>query len=313
MFSEQPTPLPTVSPAPTYEMQLQCDLFYRGLTSAPTPAPSQRPTTAAPSTPPTPLPSPQPSPGPTVPPSSSPSPAPTILPLPAPSPVPTMSPSPGPTQHRCQLRPSATPTASPSPGPTQAPTPGRHLCHDRGADRRPADLHRRCGPRPRRFRNRLFRRRPVQRCRRALAGRSTRATPASPTFRPDDSIAHLQSNRERKAVALSITLNGIACADWGDDEETALIAALASVLSDFECDEDSFDATTCVEARRRLQASDIGAIRFDTAISEAVNDGVLDLICHVDLQTSRASAFASLGRCHRHHGHHRQLGCRERR
>ena len=58
----------------------------------------------------------------------------------------------------------------------------------------------------------------------------------------------------RNAVALAITLSGIECAAFGDDEESALIAALASLLSDFGTDEDSFSSVTCaavVDARRR--------------------------------------------------------------
>ena len=71
-----------------------------------------------------------------------------------------------------------------------------------------------------------------------------------------------------------------------------LIAALAAVLSDFDCDENSFDATTCIEARRRrLQSSGVGdATRLDSAISEAVSDGLLDVeaaVCLTDLEHRR--------------------------
>ena len=77
-------------------------------------------------------------------------------------------------------------------------------------------------------------------------------------------------------VGISITLDGIACDDWGADEGAALIGTLAAVLSNFGCDEDDFDTTTCVEARRRLQSSNVGNVTdLDGAISRAKSDGLL--------------------------------------
>ena len=79
-------------------------------------------------------------------------------------------------------------------------------------------------------------------------------------------------------IALSITLTGIECADWGGDEEAVLITALAAVLSDFGCDEHNFDACTCDGGgRRRLGALDKTVSLLDAAVSEAVRGGVLDL------------------------------------
>ena len=219
--SAAPSPVPTASPAPTREIQKQCDLLYRGLTSAPTlrPRRARRRTALAFAVGPRSRrhryqPQARPPGRPRRPPRSvsrarvrthgDPTPAPSETPSQVPPPFPSSEPSP-----------------SPSQGPTIVPTPLPSTAAPSSETLPPTST---MLPTAASFRDRARLRRPVPR-----RQRRRRVRPA------------------RAPRSLSITLNGIACVDWGADEEAVLIAALAAVLSDFDCDENSFDATTCTK------------------------------------------------------------------
>ena len=82
---------------------------------------------------------------------------------------------------------------------------------------------------------------------------SPTATPTLLPIFPPSPVPTPGPTGERIIVALSVTLDGIACADFGADEESALVAALATTLADFGVDEDSF-SSTCTWSRRPAAA-----------------------------------------------------------
>ena len=114
-------------------------------------------------------------------------------------------------------------------------------------------------------------------------------------------------------MGLSIALDGVACADWGAGEEAALIGALAATLAQFGCEEENFGATSCLEARRRLQTSGVSigttvsidgasaasgddpVTSLNSAITQAVSDGTLDAEMTANAGTTNLNGVTATG------------------
>ena len=77
-------------------------------------------------------------------------------------------------------------------------------------------------------------------------------------------------------VTVTVGLSGIACSDYGDDEESVLVAAMVTTLSDaVSVDSSAFSDTTCSDSRRRRGLLQTSSVSIDMPFSVS-SDGVDD-------------------------------------
>merc|ERR1711988_649726 len=164
--------------------------------------------TFSPSPAPTAVPSPTPTPSPTTLPTTMPIPVPTMKPVPAPTTVPNPVPSPAPTMKPVPA-PTTVPIPVPSPAPTLLPTASPH----------------------------------------PTASAPTMTPTSMPTKAPALSPSPAPSaTRADFVVSTELTLSGLACADYGTDEETALIAGVSATVAGVNASD--ITSKGCTDARR---------------------------------------------------------------
>ena len=74
-------------------------------------------------------------------------------------------------------------------------------------------------------------------------------------------------------VTVTVGLSGIACSDYGDDEESVLVAAMVTTLSDaVSVDSSAFSDTTCSDSRRRRGLLQTSSVSIDMPFSVSSDD-----------------------------------------